>query len=293
VPDLPGVDYICPASVSGADNSGEKVQLRYTREDNGACLEAVLEASLVVGADGANSFVREQLGIQAERHDYGQTAVICNVTPEQHHEGRAYELFTPTGPFAVMPHVNGRCGLIWCVPSEQAKSHAELPDDEYLAAAQEHFGDALGRFIRIGRRSSYPLRLVRAHRDTAPRAVILGNAAHAIHPIGAQGFNLGLRDAAALAEVLADALRLRGGDAIGSPEVLQRYSDWRRADQDGTINYSDGMARLFANPTPLAASLRTAGLLAHAVLPPLRRRMAIKAMGYRGRTPRLALGEPL
>jgi 2-octaprenyl-6-methoxyphenol hydroxylase len=292
VPGLGGVDYLCPASVSGVEPVNDGMRLRYVLEDDPG-QEAQLDAALLVGADGANSFVREQMGVEARSHDYGQTAIICNITPEQDHAGRAFELFTPAGPFAVMPHVEGRCGLIWCVASEQAEAQLALADEDYRAAAQARFGDELGNFLKIGRRSSYPLRLVRATRDTAPRTVVLGNAAHAIHPIGAQGFNLGLRDAAVLAEVLADGLRRRGSGALGEPDTLRRYSEWRRADHDGTIDYSDGMARLFANPSSLVSSARAVGLFAHAVLPALRRRMALKAMGYRGRTPRLALGEPL
>jgi 2-octaprenyl-6-methoxyphenol hydroxylase len=145
----------------------------------------------------------------------------------------------------------------------------------------------------MGRRSSYPLRLVRALEDTRPRAIILGNAAHAIHPIGAQGFNLGLRDVAVAAELLWEE-SARGVSAdYGNAGLLQRYSAWRRRDQNGTIAYSDGLARIWSNPSPLAAAARTAGLIAHAFVPSLRRKLAIRAMGYRGRTPRLALGEPL
>jgi 2-octaprenyl-6-methoxyphenol hydroxylase len=150
----------------------------------------------------------------------------------------------------------------------------------------------------MGRRSSYPLRLVRAREDVRPRAVLLGNAAHAIHPVGAQGFNLGLRDAAVLAEVLADALAhghsaAPGAIDLGDIGLLRRYSAWRAPDQEGTVAWSDGLARMFANPSALAAAGRTAGLLAHAFIPPLRRQLAIQAMGFRGRTPRLALGQPL
>jgi 2-octaprenyl-6-methoxyphenol hydroxylase len=233
------------------------------------------------------------LGIETERHDYGQTALICNMTPEENHRGRAFELFTPSGPFAVMPHVEGRCGLIWCVESGEAQGLLEVPDAEFLRLAQARFGDHLGAFLKIGKRSSYPLRLVRAQQDILPRVVILGNAAHAIHPIGAQGFNLGLRDVAVLAEVLADAVRRDASAAIGDLDVLRRYSQWRAPDQQGTIAYSDGLARIFSNPSPVAAAARTAGLLAHALIPPLRRQLAVRAMGFRGRTPRLALGEPL
>jgi 2-octaprenyl-6-methoxyphenol hydroxylase len=129
--------------------------------------------------------------------------------------------------------------------------------------------------------------------DVCPRAVILGNAAHAIHPIGAQGFNLGLRDVAVLAEVLNDALSKDPAADIGGIELLQEYSSWRAPDQKETIEYTDGLARLYSNPTGLASVARGLGLLAHALLPPLRRQLAIRAMGYRGRVPKLALGEPM
>lgn len=298
-----GLELLCPASVTGIEIGADCARLAYSGESG----PATLEAALLVGADGANSFVRQALGIADERHDYGQTAVICNVTPEQDHRGRAFETFTPTGPFAVMPHVEGRCGLIWCVASGDAPRLLELPEAEFLAEAHRRFGGHLGAFLKMGKRSSYPLRLVRAREDVRPRAVLLGNAAHAIHPVGAQGFNLGLRDAAVLAEVLADELADALADELARPgaeaaasgvdfgriELLRRYSEWRAPDQDGTVAWSDGLARVFSNADPLAAAVRTAGLLAHAFIPPLRRQMAIRAMGFRGRTPRLALGEPL
>jgi 2-octaprenyl-6-methoxyphenol hydroxylase len=286
---LENIDLICPATVGQVElvDGGTKVGFN----ENGS--DRTLVASLLVGADGANSFVRESLGIEAERHDYRQTAIICNITPEENHRGRAFECFTPTGPFAVMPHVEGRCGLIWCVASDDAEDVLNLPEEEFLARAERRFNGPLGRFVKLGRRSSYPLKLVRALEDIRPAAVILGNAAHAIHPIGAQGFNLGLRDAAVLAEVLAE--EVRGGNAanIGSVDVLRRYSEWRAPDQQGTIAYSDGLARMFSNTRPTSSLLRTTGLLAHAFLPPLRRQLAVRAMGYRGRIPRLAMGEPL
>jgi 2-octaprenyl-6-methoxyphenol hydroxylase len=286
---LENLDFLCPATVEAIRVTDDQAIVQYTHE--GASNE--VSGALLVGADGASSFVREALGIPVERHDYGQTAVICNVTPEQDHRGRAFECFTPSGPFAVMPHVNGRCGLIWCVETERAQELMDLPDAEFMQKAWLRFGNHLGAFLKVGKRSSYALRLVRAREDIRPRAVILGNAAHAIHPIGAQGFNLGLRDVAVLAEVLADATRRGAVVDIGDPELLRKYSDWRAPDQRGTIAYSDGLARLFSNPSPVAAAARTAGLLAHAFIPPLRRQLAIRAMGFRGRIPRLAMGEPL
>jgi len=289
LPAIADLDVICPASVEALETGEDMARITF-RDDAG---EQRLQARLVVGADGANSFIRESLGIECERHDYGQTAVICNITPEKPHRGRAFECFTPTGPFAVMPHVEGRCGLIWCVNTDEAQTLLECPERDFLQQAQARFGDVLGSFIKMGRRSSYPLRLVRARQDIRRRVVLLGNAAHAIHPIGAQGFNLGLRDVAVLAEVLHDGLAADRTVDPGDMALLGRYSRWRAVDQKGTIAYSDGLARMFSNPTPLAAAARTAGLFAHALFPPLRRQLAVRAMGFRGDIPRLALGEPL
>ena len=289
IPRWDNLDFLCPAAVTRINAGEDSASIDYNMEDG----SHRIEAALLVGADGANSFVREALGIGTERYDYRQTAVICNITPEQDHRGRAFECFTPTGPFAVMPHVNGRCGLIWCVPPEQAPALMEMPEKEFLSQAQSRFGNHLGRFLKMGKRSSYPLRLVRALEDVRPRAVILGNAAHAIHPVGAQGFNLGLRDVAVLAELLRDESASGGAADYGNMSLLNRYSNWRKEDHAGTIAYSDGLARIFSNPSPLAAAARTAGLLAHAFIPSLRRQMAVKAMGYRGRTPKLAMGEAL
>jgi 2-octaprenyl-6-methoxyphenol hydroxylase len=289
IPLLDKLDFFCPAAVTGVCVNDDAATVEFAGDDGNDSIEA----ALLVGADGANSYVREALGIEAERHDYRQTAVICNITPEQDHRGRAFECFTPTGPFAVMPHVNGRCGLIWCVSPDQVGEIMEMPEQEFLRKAQLRFGTHLGDFLKMGQRSSYPLRLVRSLEDVRPRAVILGNAAHAIHPVGAQGFNLGLRDVAALAELLWEESSKGTGADFGDMKLLNRYSKWRERDQSGTIAYSDGLARLFSNPSRLAATARTAGLLAHAFIPSLRRQLAVRSMGYRGRIPRLSLGEPL
>lgn len=283
------MDFLCPVTVTQVGTNATAASLEY-EDANGAHR---IEAGLLVGADGANSFVRESLGIAAEKRDYHQTAVICNITPEQAHNGSAFECFTPTGPFAIMPHVEGRCGLIWCVSPEDAVEMMEVPKRAFLAAAHRRFGNHLGAFLKMGKRSAYPLHLVRALEDVRPRTVILGNAAHAIHPIGAQGFNLGLRDVAVLAELLWLESRKAQAADYGDAGVLNRYSAWRRRDQSETIAYSDGLARLYANPSRLAATLRTAGLLAHALIPSLRRPLAVHAMGFRGRIPRLASGQSL
>ncbi len=279
------IGLISPATVREIEIGGPVSRLQL--ETTTGALD--LEARLVVAADGANSFIRNRLNIPTQIHDYGQTAVICNITPQMAHAGRAFECLTDSGPFAVLPHTGGRCGLVWSVASQSAAEIIDLDDAAFLARAGQRFGSQLGDLLKAGKRTAYPLRLVRATQDVRERLVILGNAAHAIHPIGAQGFNLALRDVAVLAEILADDDQ---GDP-GETGLLHTYSAWRRQDQRGTIANSDGMARLFANPSKLAAGLRTTGLLAHAIWPSLRRYSAIKAMGYRGRVPRLALGEPL
>jgi len=279
------IGLLSPASVKDIEIGGPATRLQLETASG----ELALEARLVVAADGANSFIRNRLGIPTRQHDYGQTAVICNITPEIAHAGRAFECLTETGPFAVLPHTGDRCGLVWSVATRKAEEILALDDAAFLSRAEQRFGQQLGSLLKVGRRTAYPLKLVRATEDVRQRLVILGNAAHAIHPIGAQGFNLALRDVATLAEILADDDR---GDP-GETGLLHTYSAWRRQDQRGTIATSDGMTRLYANPSPLAAGLRTGGLIAHAIWPGLRRYSAIKAMGYRGRVPRLALGEPL
>lgn len=289
LPGLENVELVCPARVTSLETDDDVCRFHVAGEG----IDRVIETRLLVGADGAESFVRESLVIATERHDYGQSAVICNVTPEQDHRGRAFELFTPTGPMAVMPHVGGRCGLIWCVPGGEVDALLAMPDQEFMRRANERFGRRLGRFVKVGRRSAYPLRLVRALEDVRPRTVLIGNAAHAIHPVGAQGFNLGLRDAAALAEVLAEAIQADPQSDPGGWDLLCRYSAWRKPDHDGTIAYSDGLARIYANPTRAASLGRLTGLLAHAFLPGLRRQLALRSMGFRGRVPRLARGETL
>lgn len=292
--ELEQLSLVCPAKVDSLHTTPDGVQVSYTVGDQ----QKAVHCRLVVGADGAESGVRTAAGIETERHDYRQTAIICNVSPEQAHRGRAFESFTPTGPFALLPHREGRCGLVWSVASDQAADLLALEDIEFLQLAQQRFGNALGAWKKIGRRSSYPLQLVRAKKDWQPRVLILGNAAHAIHPIAAQGFNLGLRDVAVLAEVLAnaqaDARRHPGAEFDpGITRLLQAYSSWRQQDQAETIAYTDGLARLYANPGIAAGWVRSAGLLAHRLLPSLRRSLAIKAMGFRGRIPKLALGERL
>lgn len=287
---LERVRFEWPVRATGLTQQGEFATVEAERDGQ----EEAWRARLVIGADGADSSIRSLLGVDARTHEYGQVAVICNVTPEVFHDGRAFERMTPTGPFALLPHVGERCGLVWCVPEAEGQGLLELEEATFLDRATERSGGVLGDLRRCGRRSLYPLRRVIPERDRSGRVLLLGNAAHAIHPVGAQGFNLGLRDVAVLAELVADE-QAGNADEVdpGAASLLERYSDWRRPDRDSTVGWSHDMVSLFASASLLTRFARSAALSLVGLSPTLQRRLASRAMGYRGRVPRLALGEPL
>lgn len=242
-----------------------------------------IDAALLVGADGTESFVRAQLGIAAERHDYRQTLFVCTVTSEREHAHRAYERFADDGPVALLPLAERRCGLVLTVPTAEADAVAALDDAAFLALAQRRFGWRLGQLSRPGKRHPYAIHRVAAAQLTAPRAVLVGNAAQTVHPIGAQGFNLGLRDALTLAELVAAAAD------PGGAELLQRYAARRAPDREGTMAMSHGLVQLACLPQPLLGPLRSLALLACDRLPPLQRALARRGMGFRGEPPRAVL----
>ena len=247
------------------------------------------EARLVVAADGAQSAVRTALGIEASVSDYGQHAIIAHVDTARFHDYTAYERFTPDGPLAVLPIVEGRSAIVWTLAPESARRVLALDDGAFLAELQEVFGLRLGRFTRVGRRQSYPLALTRAKRLTAPRAAILGNAAQALHPVAGQGFNLALRDVAMLAELIAGAA---GGDPGAAP-LLERYAAWREPDRDAVIRFTDSLVRGFGLPLAPIRHARGGGLLVFDLLRPVKHEFARRTMGLAGRQPRLVRGLPL
>ena len=247
--------------------------------------ERVLGARLLVAADGAHSTVREALGIGAQQHDYGQTLFIARLRAQRAPDGTAYERLTDAGPTALLPRGDGHYGLVHGVARAQAEAVAELNDAAFLARVQDVFGWRAGRFLAVGPRSAYPIQRCVADALTAPRAVLVGNAAQAIHPIGAQGFNLGLRDALTLAECIA-----AGGGDPGADAVLQRHADRRAEDRARTLAFSGGLARLTASDTPLLRPLRSAGLLASGLSGGLQAWLVGGAMGYRGDVPALCRG---
>ena len=265
--------------------------------DDGATLVATLltpggerrvSTRLLVGADGTASFVRTARDIQTETVDYAQTAFVTTVTAQRDLDGCAYERFGATGPTAILPLADRRAGVVLTVPSADAGRVAGLDDAGFVELLQARFGHRLGRFSRPGRRVSYPLRRIQALRLTAPRVALVGNAAQTLHPIGAQGFNLGLRDALTLAELLVDQYRFDGDP--GAPALLAEYAARRVADREGTAAMSDGLARWTANEFVPLKLLRSLGLIALDRIAPLQDAVVRRGMGFRGRVPRLALG---
>lgn len=242
-----------------------------------------IDAALLVGADGSESFVRTQLGIEAERHDYRQTLFVCTVTPERAHANRAHERFADTGPIALLPLAQRRCGLVLTVAAEEAGMVTALDDAGFIELAQQRFGWRLGRLSHPGRRHPYAIHRVAAASLLGTRAVLVGNAAQTVHPIGAQGFNLGLRDALTLAELVSAA------SDPGDADLLQRYAARRAPDREGTMLMSHGLVRLACLSQPALAPLRSLALFACNSVPPLQRALARRGMGFRGEPPQAVL----
>ncbi|HTD27920.1 MAG TPA: 2-octaprenyl-6-methoxyphenyl hydroxylase [Xanthomonadaceae bacterium] len=245
-----------------------------------------LRTRLLVGADGTASFVRKALGIGASGHDYAQHLFAGSVRAARAADGQAWERFTDDGPMAMLPQASGGYGCICTVPSADADEVAALDDAGFIALLQERFGWRAGRFLAVGRRVGYPLRQLVAERLTAPRAVIMGNAAQTLHPIGAQGFNLGLRDALTLAELVRDT-GTHGGD-LGGSALLDAYAQRRAEDREQTLRFSDGLARITSNPALPVRLLRSFAMSAFAAIPDLRATLVGGAMGFRGVVPALA-----
>lgn len=251
--------------------------------------ERVLRARLLVAADGTRSAVRTALGIETDEHDYGQTLFVTRLRTERAPDGTAYERLTDEGPTALLPRGDRHYGLIHAVARAEAEATAAFDEAGFLARAQASFGWRAGRFLACGARSVYPAQQVLAQRTTAPRAVLVGNAAQTIHPIGAQGFNLGLRDALTLAELIERRLdtQARGDVDCGAAVLLDDYVSRRREDRERTLAFSDGLARLAANESPLLRPLRSLGLFAADRLPSAQSFLVGGAMGYRGDVPAL------
>ena len=291
--EVDALDLLCPAAITDIDIDREQVreQVNVHVEHDDASSEW-LSARLLVAADGAASSVRSMMGIAAQRSEYGQRAIVGNLMPEQPIDHRAYERFTERGPIALLPVADGRAAFVWIVSESDAQALLLLDDDNFIAALQDEFGFRLGRFSKIGRRASYPLALSKASRLIVRRGVVVGNSAHGLHPVAAQGFNLGMRDVAALCDCLADAQAGTSFDP-GDAEILTRYAQWRRGDQARLVGITDGLVRLFGSRRGPARVLRNIGMLGFDFVPGVRSLFARQMMGLTGRLPRLSRGVPI
>ncbi len=289
--DSRNVQSFCPAKVLRVTR-GERAGLVIEHGVPPHVGESIVEAQLIVAADGAHSAVREAFGVAAEVRDYEQTAVITTVLTQRFHEYVAYERFTPNGPIALLPLSDGRCTLVLTLAPAMAKAAMAWSDAEFLAEVQRRFGFRLGRFLKVGQRTPYPLSLSRALATSADRCVIVGNAAQGLHPVAGMGFNLGLRDVASLAELIAERRARDPGD-LGGAAMLAEYDAWRAADRGGIIAFTDGLVRLFANPLGSVRVLRNMGLLAFDALPAAKTALSRLSTGAAGRIPKLARGVAL
>ncbi len=287
--ELPTLTSLSPATVTRFESGPARATLGL---DDGT----VIRAPLIVGADGKGSTMRTLAGIELRKTDYQQIALVFVAAHELPHHQVALEHFHASGPFAVLPMVDGddgihRSSVVWTVRQDEAPALLAMDEVAFNDALQPLFGDYYGRVSLLGRRFSYPLGLQEARQYVAPRLTLAADAAHSIHPIAGQGLNLGLRDVALLAELVMDAARL--GLDMGNAGLLARYSRERRGDALRLIAATDSLNRLFSNEVAPVRLTRTLGLGLVDKMPALKRSFMLTAMGLTGKTPRLVKGEAL
>ncbi|OFW98299.1 MAG: hypothetical protein A3D94_04715 [Alphaproteobacteria bacterium RIFCSPHIGHO2_12_FULL_66_14] len=290
--DCPQVELVAPDEVIETSRTADHAELTLKSGRR-------LSARLVASAEGRFGSMREEAGIGAQSWSYGQIAIVLVARHERPHRGVAQEKFLPSGPFAILPMTDGpirdgragehRSSIVWTERTKLAHRLLELDDARFQAEFARRFGDHLGRVEAVGPRWSYPLSLVHAHRYIDTRLVLVGDAAHGIHPIAGQGYNLGVRDIAALVEVLVDAKRL--GLDIGAADTLERYVQWRRTDNFTMVAATDVLTWLFSNDIKPLRLARDLGMAAVNRVPPLRRFFVRHAMGLVGDLPKLIRGE--
>jgi 2-octaprenyl-6-methoxyphenol hydroxylase len=267
----------CPAELTAVEQHDDAVIATIVQDGQ----ERTISARLLVAADGVVSHVRDLLHIGSSVQDYGQSAVIANVTPASKHQNIAYERFTDKGPIAFLPMTHNRCSVVWTVPTEEAMELVQLDDEAFLQLLQQRFGFRLGQLQKVGRRHVYPLKLIETTQVARNRVVIVGNAAHTIHPVAGQGFNLALRDIAILRDLIATA------EDPGASRLLQSYIEQREDDARRVYRFTDGLVKIFSNNNPVLGHLRAAGLVAVGLIAPLRHQLARQSMGLSGRASKL------
>jgi len=295
------IELVVPASVNSIEEQADC--LLVTLQQGEKTLH--LKTRLLVGSDGTQSKVRELSGIGTNRSDYNQAALIANISTEKPHQNQAFERFTKTGPIALLPLSDNRCSLVWTHDTSQGRDALDaslaLDDQAFLQKLGDEFGYRLGRFTKVGKRSSYPLALVTAVRNTATRTVIIGNASHTMHPVAGQGLNLALRDIAVLAELLSQYTGTKAKDRTknqaknlkdnsDNKALLKSYEKLREGDLKTTVRYTDSLVRLFSNDNFLLGHARAGGLMTLDRISPLRNWITRQSMGINYRQSRLARG---
>lgn len=281
----PQITQIHATSVTAQEIQGDRMVVTLSSGQQ-------IRGQVLIGSDGRASGVAVRAGIRRQGWAYDQTALVAAIGHARDHQGIAHQFFMPEGPLAILPMKGGhRSSIVWSLGAEQAAALIPLGDDDFMAALRPRFGDFLGATQLVGGRFSYPLSLTLAENMVAPRLALVGDAAHGVHPIAGQGLNLGLRDVAALAEVLVSAHR-RGED-IGAIDVLERYQRWRRFDVTALALGMDTVNRVFSNDNPLLRAARDAGLGLVNAIPALRRGFIRQAAGLSGPLPRLMSGKSL
>jgi 2-octaprenyl-6-methoxyphenol hydroxylase len=278
------IELACPARLRAVQLEPEAAQLRIA---DAAGAERVVHAALVVAADGAHSLVRQAAGIGSSEGDYGQVAVVANIRTDRPAAGIAYERFAESGPMALLPLREGHYTAVWALEPARAEAMQSCEPRQFCQQLQQAFGWRAGRILQVGRRGGYRLELLRALEQSAPRVALIGNAAQSLHPVAAQGFNLGLRDAAVLAELLAAAAD------PGAPQLLTQFAARRAADRRGMIGFTDQLVKLFGSRRATTIGLRNLGLLLFDLSAPAKRALARLSFGFGGALPRLSRGLPL
>lgn len=272
------IEFLAPAAVKHISPQQQGVKLTIEQDAS----EKIINAQLAVIADGANSGLREQLGIAAKVHSYQQTALITNVSFTKAHNGCAYERFTDQGPIALLPLSDSELGqpraaLVWSLPDTEAQYLCDCDELEFLHRLQQRFGHRQGEFIRVGDRFSYPLTLIEAEEQVRSGIVVMGNAAHSLHPVAGQGFNLALRDCARLTQIVVKAYQNK--QALGELALLQSYQQQQQFDQQKTITFSDQLPTLFTRDQWPLSLLRGVGLGVLDITPLLKKQFIHHAAG--------------
>ncbi len=275
----PGLQLRVPARVHEAQFEADCVRLQLA-----SAAQECVEARVVIAADGAQSLLARTAGIANAVEDYQQVAVVVQVSTDRAANGVAHERFTPSGPLAVLPLRDGRHTIVWTLTPERARAVLALEDAAFISELQQCFGWRIGRILAANARASYPLRLSRAGSMRGPRLALVGNAAQALHPVAGQGFNLGLRDAALLAEILAAAAD------PGDPAVLEDYERRRATDRRGMIGFTDGLVQMFGSDRAAVVAVRSLGLQLFDLMPAAKRALSALSWGFGGDTPRLMRG---